>query len=136
MRLSDPRRTQQSGVGLGLDEGEGGKVLDLARVEFGLEGEVVLVQRLVVRQLGQPQARAETAVVTDGQLLGQDEVEEVEVAHLRLVRAADVFVDGLHQVGQTELAGRGADAVAGQLAQEDSFVGELGVKGRVQVSTS
>jgi hypothetical protein len=39
-------------------------------------------------------------------------------------------------VGQAELGGRGADAIAGQLAQGDSFVGELVVKGRVPVSSS
>jgi hypothetical protein len=136
MRLSDPGRSQQRGVRLAVDEREAGEVFDLARVEFGLEGEVVLVQRLVVRQLRQSQALAEAAVVADGELFGQDQVKEVEVAHLRLVGATGVLVDGLRQVGQAELAGRGADAVAGQLAQDDSFVGELVVKGRVPVSSS
>lgn len=72
MRLSDPGRSQQGGVRLGLDEGEGCQVLDLARVEVGLEREVVFLQRLVVRQFRQPQALAEAAVVADGQFLGQD----------------------------------------------------------------
>jgi hypothetical protein len=31
----DPGRPEQGDVGLGLDEGEGGEVLDLAGVEFG-----------------------------------------------------------------------------------------------------
>lgn len=136
MRLAHPGRPQQGGVRLAVDEGEAGKVFDLAWVELGLEREVVLVQRLVVRQLGQPQALAETAVVANGQLLGEDQVEEVEVAHLRLVGPAGVLVDGLCQVRQAELAGRAADAVAGQLAQDDSFVGKLVVKGRVPVSSS
>lgn len=86
--------------------------------------------------LDSPQALAEAAVVADGEFLGQDQVEEVEVAHLRLVRPAGVLVDGLRQVGQAELAGRGADAVAGQLVQDDSFDGKLVVKGRVPVSSS
>ena len=78
MRLADPGRPEQSGVRLALDEREGGEVLDLARVEFGLEGELVLVERLVVRQPGQSQALAEAAVVADGQLPGQNQVEKVE----------------------------------------------------------
>lgn len=56
--------------------------------------------------------------------------------HAGLVRPAGELVDGLRQVGQAELGGRGADAVAGQLTQEDSFVGDLVVKGRVPVSSS
>jgi hypothetical protein len=90
----------------------------------------------VVRQPGEPQALAEAAVVADGQFLGEDQVEEVEVAHLRLVRPAGELVDGFREVGQAELAGRRADAVAGELAQDDSFVARWVVKGRVPVSSS
>lgn len=79
---------------------------------------------------------AETAVVTDGQFLGQDQVEEVEVAELAVVRATGELVDGFRQMGQAELRGRGADPVASQLAQDDSFVARWVVKGRVPVSSS
>ncbi|MBB5936393.1 hypothetical protein FHS42_003468 [Streptomyces zagrosensis] len=136
MRLADAGRAEQSRVGLGLDEREGRKILDLARVEVGLEGEVVLIQRLVMWQPRQPQALTEAAVITDGEFLGQDQVQEVEVAHLRLVGPSGELVDGLREMGQAELAGRGADAVAGQLTQEGSFVARLVVKGRVPVSSS
>ncbi|MFI8500456.1 hypothetical protein ACIGFK_18410 [Streptomyces sp. NPDC085524] len=40
------------------------------------------------------------------------------------------LVDGFGEVGQAELAGRGADAVAGQLAQGDFFVARWVVNGR------
>jgi hypothetical protein len=90
----------------------------------------------VVRQFRQSQALAEAAVVTDGEFLGQHQIEEVEVAHLRLVGPAGVLVDGFREVGQAELAGRGADAVAGQLAQDVSPVLGWVVKGRVPVSSS
>jgi hypothetical protein len=50
--LADPGRSEQGGIRLVLDERQGGEVLDLARVEVGLEGEVVLVERLVVRPAG------------------------------------------------------------------------------------
>jgi hypothetical protein len=134
--LADCGRAEQGDGRLVLDEGEGGEVLDLARVEVGLEGEVVVVQRLVVRQPRQPQALTEAAVVLHREFLGQHPVEEREVAHLCLVSPLDVLVQGLGQVRQAELDGRGADAGAGRLAQRDSFVGELGVKGRVPVSSS
>lgn len=136
MRLADPGRPEQSGVRLALDERECGEVLDLAWVEVGLEGEVVLVERLVVRQLREPQALAEAAVVADGQFLGKDQVEEVEVAHLPLVGPPGVFPDGFREVGQAELAGRVADAGADQLAQDVSLVLRWVVKGRVPVSSS
>jgi hypothetical protein len=42
--VADPGRSEQGGVRFGLDEGEGGEVLDLARVQVGLEGEVVALQ--------------------------------------------------------------------------------------------
>lgn len=136
VRLADTGRPEQSDVGLLLDEGQGGQVLDLARVELGLEGEVVVLQRLVVRQLRQPQAVAETAVVADSEFLGQHQIEQVEVAHLGLIRPLDVLVQGLGQVRQAELGGGGADAGAGQLAQRISLLAELAVKGRVPVSSS
>jgi hypothetical protein len=86
-----PGGPQQSGVGLRLDEGEGGTVFDLARVELGPTREVVLIQRLVVRQPGRPQAVAEATAVADGWLLGEDQVEEVGLA---LVSVPDVLMKG------------------------------------------
>nr|BFD86935.1 hypothetical protein StreXyl84_63360 [Streptomyces sp. Xyl84] len=101
-----------------------------------MEGEVVLVERLVVRQPGEPQALTETAVVADGEFLGEDQVEEVEVVHLSLVGPPDVLIDRFGQVGQAELAGRVADAGGGQLAQDVSLMLGRVVKGRVPVSSS
>jgi hypothetical protein len=43
------------------DEGQRGEVTDLADVEVGLEGEVELVEGLVVRQPGQLERGAEPA---------------------------------------------------------------------------
>lgn len=50
-----------------FDEGQGGQVFDLARVELGLEREVVLIDRFVVQQPGEPQALVEAAVVAAGE---------------------------------------------------------------------
>lgn len=80
-------------------------------------------------KLRQPQAVAETAFVADSEFLGQHQVEQVEVAHLGLIRPLDVLVQGFGQVRQAELGGGGADAGAGQLAQRASLVAELAVKG-------
>ena len=60
-RFSDAGWAEERDVGFGVDEGEGGEVADLAGVEVGLEGEVELVQCLVVRQAGEFQRVAEPA---------------------------------------------------------------------------
>lgn len=80
----------------------------------------------------EPQAPAEAAVVADGRLLWQHQVEEVEAAHLALVDPPRVLVDRFGQAGQAELAGRIADAGGDQLAQDASLVPGRVVKGRVR----
>ncbi len=136
VRLAHSARLERGSVGLGFDEGKGGEVFDLARVELGLERKVVVVQCFVVWQLRDPQAGAEAAVVTDGEFFGENQVAEVEVAHLCFVGPLSVLSQGLGQVGQAQLAGRVADAGGDQLAQDDSFALGLVVKGRVPVSSS
>lgn len=101
--VSDPGRSEEGGVRLRPNEGQGGEVFDLAKVEFGLEREVVLVERLVVRQFREPQPLAEALVAGDGQFLGQHQVEEVEIARLGLVGLAGVLVNGLREVGRPSL---------------------------------
>jgi len=60
--LASARRAQQRDVGGLGDEAEGGEVLDLADVEVGLEGEVEVVEGLVVGQAGDVQGAGEAAV--------------------------------------------------------------------------
>jgi hypothetical protein len=61
MVLPTPGGPSRATLDFGLDELEGGQVADLADVEAGLEGEVELLQGLVVRQPGQFQGVAEPA---------------------------------------------------------------------------
>jgi hypothetical protein len=61
----------------------------------------------VVWQPRCPQALAEAAVVADGEFLGEDQVEEILVAELSLVRPPGELVDGFRQMGQAELRGPG-----------------------------
>ncbi|GAA3493981.1 hypothetical protein GCM10019016_010800 [Streptomyces prasinosporus] len=136
MCLADSGWPEQGNVGLVVDEGEGAQVFDPARVEVGLEGEVVVLQRLAVWQFRQPQPVAEPAVVTAREFPGQHQVDQIEIAHLGLVSPLEVLVQGFGQVWQAELDGGGTDEVAGQLTQRASFVGALLVKGRVPVSSS
>jgi len=77
----------QGDVGFGLHEREGGEVADLAGPD-GAVGEVVVVEGLVVRQLGQAQPGAVAAFVADCDFRLQDQVEDVEVAHGSGVGAA------------------------------------------------
>ncbi len=89
-----------------------------------------------MRQLGQPQALPEAPVIANGEFLSQDQVEEVEVAHLGLVCPAGLLVQALGQVGQAELGGRAADSGADQLTQLGSSGVRWVVKGQVPVSSS
>jgi hypothetical protein len=66
--FADSGRSEQSHVGLGLDELQRGEIFDLAGVQAGLEGEIELVQGLVVRQPGQFQGIAEPAALTQSDL--------------------------------------------------------------------
>ncbi|GGV55406.1 hypothetical protein GCM10010245_87780 [Streptomyces spectabilis] len=136
MGFADSGRPEQRGARPGLDEGQSGEVFDLAWVKVGLEGKVAIIECFMVRQPGEPQALAEVAVVPDGEFLGEEQVEEVEIAELTLVRASVELADSFRQMGQAELCGGGADAVAGQLAYDESFGVRWVVKGRVPVSSS
>jgi hypothetical protein len=107
---------EEGDVGLGAHELQGGQVADLAGVECGLEGEVELVQRLVVRHPRQLQRVAEPAPFTQAELFLEQEVDEVEVAHLSGLGAVHELGDHLGQVGQPEPGGVVADPVGGQTA--------------------
>ena len=120
--LADAGWAEQRDVRAGLHEGEGGQVADLAGFQVGLEGEVVVVEGLVVRQPRQAQPGAEPAFVADGEFLLQHQVEEVEVAHRVSVGAFRQVVQGAGQVRQAELRGAGLDAAGDQLSHcETSF---------------
>ena len=97
--FADPGRSEQGDVGFGLDELQGGEVADLAGVEAGLEGEVELLQGLVVRQPGQFQGVAEPAAFPQPDLFFQQQVDEVEVAHLRGLGPLHQFGDGVGEMG-------------------------------------
>jgi len=118
--FADAGPSKQGDVGLGADELEGGQIADLAGVELGLEREVEVVQALVVRQPGQLQCVAEPAALAQAEFFFEEEVDEVEVAHLRGLGAFDELGDDLGEVGQSEFGGMVADPVGGQAAHERS----------------
>jgi hypothetical protein len=80
MVFADAGWAEEGDVGFGWDELQRGEVADLADVQVGLEGEVELVRRLVVRQPGQFQRVAEPAALTQPEFFFQQQVDEVEVA--------------------------------------------------------
>lgn len=57
----------------------------------------------MVRQFRGPQALTETAVFADGEFIGQDQVDEVEVAHLGLIHPPDILAQGFGQGGGPSL---------------------------------
>jgi len=76
-------------------------------------------------------------LLADGELFFQDQVQEVQVAHLRGVGPFHVAGERLGQVRQAELGRGGADPGSDQLAHMVPF-GSAGraVKGRVPVTWS
>ena len=119
--FADAGRSEQGHVGFGLDELQGGQVADLAGVQAGLEGEVELVQGFVVWQPGQFQRVAEPAALAQPDLFFQQQVDEVEVAHLRGLGPLHQFGDGVGEMGESEPGGVVADPVGGQGAHVFSF---------------
>jgi hypothetical protein len=115
MVLPTPGGPSRADVGLGLDEGQRGQVADLANVEIGLEGEIELLQGLVVGQPGQLERVAEPAGLAQPELLLEQQVEEVQVAHALALGAGGELVDDLAEVGQPEPAGVAADPGGDQL---------------------
>ena len=110
------RRAEEGDVALGLHEAERGQVLDLAGVELGLEGEVELVEGLVVRQPRELERVAEASALPDPGLLLQHQVQELQVAHGRAFGPGHQGVEVLAQVGEVQSRRRLADAGGQQLA--------------------
>ena len=123
--FADAGRPEQCDVGPGGHELQRGEVADLAGVEAGLEGEVEVVEGFVVRQPGQLQGVTEAAALPQPDLFLEQQVNEVEVAHLRGFGTLDELGDGLGEMGQAELGGVVADPVGGQGAHRSSFRSEL-----------
>jgi hypothetical protein len=118
MVLPTPGGPEEADGRLGLDEAERGQVADLAGVQLGLEGEVEGVQALVVGQPRQLQGVAEAAAFADADLLLEDQVEEVQVAHGGLLGPVDQGVQALGQVGKPQPLGVLTDAGGDQLAHD------------------
>ena len=63
---------------------------------------------------------AEPAALAQPDLFLQEQVDEVEVAHLRGFGAVDELGEGVGEVGEAEPGGVGADPVGGQGAHQGS----------------
>jgi hypothetical protein len=105
---------------LALTNSKVAKVADLAGIQVGLEGEVELVQGLVVRQPGKFERVAEPAALAQTELFFEEQVDEVEVAHLAGLGTFDELGDHIGEVGQPEPGGVVADPVGGQAAHRFS----------------
>ena len=66
-----------------------------------------------MRQPGQLQGVAEAAALAQSDFFFEQQVDEVEVAHLRGFGTLDELGDGLGEMGQAELGGVVADPVGG-----------------------
>ena len=116
MGLAGDGRPEQGDVAVGCDERERGEVADLADVEIGLEGEVELLEGLVVGQPGQLQRGAEPAPFAQAEFFAEDGVDELAVAHAVGLGAVDEQVEVLGQVREPESGGVGLDPGVDQLA--------------------
>jgi hypothetical protein len=86
-----------------------------------LEREIELVQRFVVWQPGQLQRVAEPAALAQSDFFFEEQVDEVEVAHLAGFSPLDELGEGVGEVGKSEPGGVAPDPVSGQGAHEFSF---------------
>jgi hypothetical protein len=94
---------------------------DLAGVQAGLESEVELFQRFVVWQPGQLQRVAEPPALAQSDFFFEEQVDEVQVAHLAGFSPLDELGEGVGEVGESEPGGVVPDPVSGQGAHEFSF---------------
>ena len=113
MSLPGAGRAEQGDVGLVGGEGQRGQVTQLAGVQVGLESEVELVDRPVMRQPGQFQGVAERR--PSRRFFLEDEVDEVEV--VRFGSGSQVGC-GVGQVSQAEAQGMVFDPGGDELAHE------------------
>jgi hypothetical protein len=121
MVLPTPGGPRRAMFDLARAELQGGEVADLAGVQAGLEGEVELVQGFVVRQPGQLQRVAEPAPFAQPDFFFEQQVDEVEVTHLRGLGPVDKLGDRVGEMGQAEPGGMVTDPVGGQGTHRFSF---------------
>ena len=86
-----------------------------------MESEVELFQRFVVWQPGQLQRVAEPPALAQSYFFFEEQVDEVEVAHLAGFGPLDELGEGVGEVGEAEPGGVVTDPVSGQGAHEFSF---------------
>ena len=91
-------------------ERQRGEVADLAGVEVGLEREVELGEGLVVRQPGELQRGLEASAFAQPELLDEEQVDEVAVAHCVGLCALDEVIEVLGEVREPEAGGVVVDA--------------------------
>jgi hypothetical protein len=121
--LAGARRAQEVDHLAAGDEAELGQGEDAVPVERGLEGEVEAGEGFDGPQAAHAQGRLDAAVLAQGQLFGEQDVDGLQSADLALLEAAHDVVERLqrarhlqaHQVtanavehGRTELRGGGA----------------------------
>jgi hypothetical protein len=92
----------------------------------------------VVRHLGDPQRVPQPPFLADRGFFFQDQVEEVQVAHLAGIGALHVLGERAGQMRQPQLGRSSPDPGSDQFAHALSFglVAGIVVKGRVPVSWS
>ena len=92
----------------------------------------------MVGHLGSPQRMPQPSFLPDGELFFQDQVEEVQVAHLRGIGSLQVGPSVSVRCGRPSLAAVARYPCGDQLAHALSFGSVAGtvVKGRVRVTWS
>jgi hypothetical protein len=86
-----------------------------------LEREIELVQRFVMWQPGQLQRVAEPAALAQSDFFFEEQIDEVEIAHLAGFSPLDELGECVGEVGESESGGVAPDPVSGQGAHEFSF---------------
>lgn len=101
--LADSGWAEDQAADFAFDETQRAQLGEVLGVELGLEGDVELVEGLVVRQPGHLQARLVAAALEHPDLGFEDEVKKLAVAQLRRLGAVDQLVGVLGDAVQAQL---------------------------------
>ena len=91
------------------DEASGHEVVDQRGVDVGIEVEAELLHGLAETEGGAPEAEVELLLCPPGDLVGDEEGEEVGIGHLGLDGLLVPGIEGVEDAGQAQLLEHGCE---------------------------
>ena len=100
--LADPRGSEEEDVAVFPDEAAGGELHDLASIDRGVEAEVEVFDRASIAEAGGLDAPGDGAIVADGELVGDDELEELGVTQAVSLGLLDPHLEAREKPRETK----------------------------------